>query len=75
MRRVLTTFKCLKFIKSFTTTYSSHPLLIYAQTSFDAHYLKKIPKNRFENIELTVDGSYRMWNSMRKLKKECNLQG
>ena len=59
MRKVLTSFKCLKFAKSFAATYSSHPLLIYAQTSFQSTlFQKKIPQNRFEDMELTVDGSY-----------------
>ena len=31
---------------------------------------EKIPKNRFEDIELIVDGSYSMWNSLSKLEEE-----
>ena len=72
-----TRFKCLKFVKSFVATYSSHPLLLYAQTSFQITLgiSEKIPKNRFEDTELTSDGSYSMWNSLSKLEKEWNLQG
>ena len=36
---------------------------------------EKTPKNRFEDMELTVDGSYSMRNSLSKLEKEWNLQG
>ena len=36
---------------------------------------EKIPKNRFEDMELTAFGSYSMWNSSGKLEKEWNLQG
>ena len=36
---------------------------------------EKIPKKRFEDIKLTTDGSYSMWNSLSKLEKEWNLQG
>ena len=33
-RKVLTPFKCLKFVKSFATTYSSHSQLVNVRTSF-----------------------------------------
>ena len=36
---------------------------------------EKIPKNWFEDMEMTADGSYSMWNSLSKLEKEWNLQG
>ena len=75
---MLTLFKCLKFVKSFAATYSSYPLLIYAKTSFQIRLFsifKNIQKNRFEDMELTAGGNYRMWNSLSKLKKEWNLQG
>ena len=36
---------------------------------------EKIPKNWFEDMELTADGSYSMWNLLSKLEKEWNLQG
>ena len=74
---MLTPFKCLKLVKSFAATYSSHLLLFYAQTSFQITLgiSEKIPKNRFEDTELTSDGSYSMWNSLSKLEKEWNLQG
>ena len=47
-------FKCLKFVKRFAATYSSHPLLIYAQKSFQITLFqkkkkKKPPKKRFED--------------------------
>ena len=29
----------------------------------------------FEDMELTAGGSYSMWNSWSKLRKEWNLQG
>ena len=29
---------------------------------------KKIPKDRFEDIKMTVNGSYSMWNSSSKLE-------
>ena len=38
---MLTPFKCLKFVKSFPATYSSHPLLIYAQTTFQITLFQK----------------------------------
>ena len=31
--------------------------------------LEYIPKNRFEEMELTVDGSYTMWSFLSKLEK------
>ena len=34
VRKVLTPFKCLKFVKSFAAIYSSHSLFVIAQTSF-----------------------------------------
>ena len=34
---------------------------------------EKIPKNRFEDMELTADGSYSMWDFLSKLEKEWNL--
>ena len=74
-------FKCLKFVKRFAAAYSSHPLLIYAQKSFQITLFqkkknkKKTPKNRFEDIELTADANYSMRNSLSKLEKEWNLQG
>ena len=68
-------FKCLKFVKRFAATYSSHPLLIYAQKSFQITLFQKNPKNRFEDIELTADANYSMRNSLSKLEKEWNLQG
>ena len=71
---MLSPFKCLKFVKSFAATCSSHPLLIYAQTPFQITlFQKKIPKNRFEDMELTADGSYSMWDFLSKLEKERNL--
>ena len=74
---MLTPFKCLKFVKSFAATYSSHLLLFCAQISFQITLgiSEKIPKNRFEDMELTPDGRYSMWNSLSKLEKEWNLQG
>ena len=36
---------------------------------------EKTPKNRFEGMELTAGGSYRIWNSWSKLEKKWNLQG
>ena len=36
---------------------------------------EKVPKNRFEDMNLTVGGSYSIWNSLSKLEKEWNLQG
>ena len=74
---MLTPFKCLKFVKSFAATYSSHPLLFYAQTSFQITLgiSGKIPKNRFEDMELIEDGSYSMWNCLSKLENKLNLQG
>ena len=74
---MLTPFKSLKFVKSFAATYSSHLLLINAQTSFQITlFQKKNPKIRFKDIKLTVGGSYSMWISWNKLEKEWwNLQG
>ena len=50
MREVLTPFKCLKFVKGFAATYSSHPLLFYAQTSFQTMLgiSEKIPTNKLK---------------------------
>ena len=75
MRNMMAPFKCLKFVKRFAATYSSHPLLIYAQKSFQITLFQKNPKNRFEDIELTADANYSMRNSLSKLEKEWNLQG
>ena len=33
------------------------------------------PKNRSEDMALTADGRYNMWNSFSKLEKDGNLQG
>ena len=63
---MLTPFKCLKFVKSFACTYSSH-------SSHFTLFQKKPPKNRFEDMELTAGGSYSMWYSWSKLEKEWNL--
>ena len=38
-------------------------------------FIKKPPKNRFEDMELTAGGSYSMWNSFSELEKKRNLQG
>ena len=36
---------------------------------------EKIPNNGSEDMELTADGSYSIWNSLNKVEKEWNLQG
>ena len=40
-----------------------------------SQYFRKIPKNRFEDMELTADGSNNMWSFLSKLEKEWNLHG
>ena len=76
---MLTPFKCLKFVESFATTHSSHPLVIYAQTSFKITLgiSENVPKNRFEDMKLTANGSYsmRMFHSRRLNKKINSIHG
>ena len=50
--------------------YSSIPNILPNHTISE-----KISKNTFDYMELTVDGSYSMWNSLSKLEKEWNLKG
>ena len=69
-RKVLTPFKCLKFVKSFAATYSSHTLLINAKASRIRLYQKKTWKNRFED---RIDCGCGI--SCSELEKEWNLQG
>ena len=60
-RKVLIPFKCLKFVKSyiqFSFTTRHIPNILLNQTI----PIKKPLNNRFEDTEMTVGGSYSMWN-------------
>ena len=63
---MLTPFKCLKFVKCFAAFTTQLWLNILPNHTFS----EKIPKNRFEDMTLTADRSYSMWNSLSKLEKE-----
>ena len=62
---------CLKFCCQIQFWFTTHqcPNIFLNQT------ISEKTKNRFEDMELTVDRSYRIWNSWSKLEKEWNLLG